>query len=341
MVKIGLIVGMEEDFPRAFLERVHKYPGVEAEIARVGGVREQGERDYDVLIDRLSHDVPYYRYYLKSAALRGTYCINDPFWWSADDKFFGYSLAARVGVAVPRTVMLPSRDYIPAVDKERSLRNLEFPLDWQSIVSYIGFPAVLKPADGGGWRHVSMVRNMEELLFEYNKSGTLTMTLQEYIDFEQYVRCVCIGRETILPIEYEPPHRRYVRSGKFLSPALERRVIEDAYKLNVALGYDMNSVEFAIKDGVPYAIDFTNPAPDMYQWSLGDPYFDIAIDEMLRFSVKVALNPPKRNVSLHAMDSHHAYLWQAREMSNLVVPAYDWVGGDEPGRRTVRRSSLE
>src|SRR5262249_15576979 len=150
----------------------------------------------------------------------------------------------------------PQKSYAPSIDPSRSLRNLIYPLDWEGIADYIKFPAVLKPADGGGWKNVSRVNDMRELLRDYDDSGQLTMTLQQYIDFDEYVRCVCIGRDFILPIKYDPRRRCYVEADHFMPKALEQRVIEDAWKLNQALGYDMNSVEFACKDGIAYAIDF-------------------------------------------------------------------------------------
>src|SRR4051812_39901727 len=192
--RIGLIVGMENSFPPAFIEKVNQTPGYKAELAVVGGVKESYEKRYDVIVDRLSHEVPFYRFHLKAASLAGTYVINDPFWWSADEKFFGYSLAAKLGVRVPRTMLLPSKSYIASIDTNRSLRNLEYPLNWEAIANYVGFPAILKPADGGGWKNVSRVDNMEELLARYNESNTLVMTLQEFIDFDDYVRCICIGK---------------------------------------------------------------------------------------------------------------------------------------------------
>jgi glutathione synthase/RimK-type ligase-like ATP-grasp enzyme len=288
-LKIGLLVGWEQSFPKAFMERVNKEPGVVAELAKVGGTNERFDAPYRVLIDRISQEILHYRYHLKCAALAGTYVINDPFWWSADDKFFGYSLAAKIGVAVPRTVMLPQKDYIPAIDKERSLRNLEYPLDWAAIEKYVGFPAILKPADGGGWKDVSLVRNHEELMRAYDVSGTKVMTFQEFIDFEEYIRCICIGREKILPIKYDPKHRCYVHTpGGFMSKQLEAKVLEGAFKLCDSLGYDMNSVEFAVRDGVPYAIDFTNPAPDMALDSILEPHFRWCVEEMALFAVKCA-----------------------------------------------------
>ncbi|MEZ4302698.1 MAG: hypothetical protein R3B70_47675, partial [Polyangiaceae bacterium] len=169
--RIGVLVGWEQSFPEAFITRANKVPGIVAELAKIGGTLENHTSPYRVLIDRISQEVKHYRFYLKAAALGGAYVINDPFWWSADDKFFGYSLASQIGCAIPRTVMLPQKDYIPAIDKHRSLRNLEFPLNWEGIVDHVRFPAILKPADGGGWRDVTVVRTPGELLRAYDASG--------------------------------------------------------------------------------------------------------------------------------------------------------------------------
>ncbi|EYF00575.1 ATP-grasp domain-containing protein [Chondromyces apiculatus] len=295
--KIGVLVGWEHSFPKAFIERCNKVPGIHAELAKLGGTPERFESPYRVLIDRISHEVKHYRFYLKAAVLGGAFVINDPFWWSADDKFFGYSLASQLGVAIPRTVMLPQQDYIPAISKDRSLRNLEYPLNWEAIVDYVGFPAILKPADGGGWKDVTVVRTPAELLAAYNASGLNVMTLQEFIDFDDYIRCICVGQDRILPIQYNPKEigptglrGRYVgrEEDRWLPQDLHDRVLNDAITINKALRYDMNSVEFAVKDGVPYAIDFTNPAPDMHIEHLGERYFNIAIDWMVEFAAAAA-----------------------------------------------------
>jgi len=286
--RIGIIVGMEDSFPTAFVEKVSQTPGFLAEILRIGAVRERPPLTHRVIVDRLSHEVPFYRFFLKSAALSGSYIINDPFWWSADDKFFGYSLAARIGIAVPRTVLLPQKSYISSINPEKSLRNLEFPLDWDGIFDYIGFPAFLKPADGGGWKHVTRCDTAADVLRAYDESNTLSMTLQEFIDFDEYVRCICIGKDFVMPIQYDPKRRCYIEGDDFLPGALMQRVIGDAHRLNVALGYDMNSVEFAIKDGIPYAIDFTNPAPDFDINSILPKHFHIVVDEMAKLVVRIA-----------------------------------------------------
>jgi hypothetical protein len=280
---------MEDSFPQAFIAKMNETPGFRGELAKFGGTRAHGVApEYRVLIDRLSHEVPFYRMHMKAAALAGTFVINDPFWWSADDKFFGYSLAAKMGVAVPRTVLLPSRSYIPSIDPNRSLRNLSYPLDWEGIANYVRFPAFLKPADGGGWKNVTRVENMDQLFAAYNASDTLVMTLQEGIEFEEYIRCICIGKNFILPIKYDPKRRCYIEVDGFMPKALEQRVLDDAWAINQALGYDMNSVEFAVRDGVPYAIDFTNPAPDLDVRAIFPRYFHACVDAMATFVVKAA-----------------------------------------------------
>ena len=208
--------------------------------------------------------------------------INDPFWWQADEKFFECTLARKLGVAVPKTVVLPNKQYIPDIDHVRSLRNLQFPLDWDAIVDYTGFPAVLKPNTGGGWKDVFIVRTMEELITAYDQTGLKTMILQEFIDWDDYVRCICIGRDNILPIRYNPkaPFEERYQTSNPVEGKLRDQAIKDARTLVEALGYDMDTVEFAVKDGVLYAIDFLNPAPDFDNFSIKEDNFRWVLEKM-------------------------------------------------------------
>jgi hypothetical protein len=290
-VKVGLLVGREWSFPPAFLAEVERRDaGVRAEYVKLGGTRMNEPCPYAVIIDRISHEVPYYRSYLKNAILKGATVVNNPFMWTADDKFFEASLAQRLGVAHPRTVVLPNHSYVPGIVPQESLRNLIFPLDWRALVDHVGLPCILKDAHGGGWRNVSICHTIEELLWHYNLSGLLTMIIQEFIRWDQYVRCLCLGQEEVLPMKYDPKQRRYLAEND-LAPALEKRVIDDSLKLMRALGYDMNTVEWAVRDGVPYAIDFMNPAPDMDINSLTPPYFDWAVKHMADMAIRLAKNP--------------------------------------------------
>ena len=134
MKKIGILFGQENTFPQAFVDRVNSMglPDIQAEFVQIGPVKEAVPSGYSVIVDRISHDVPFYRAYLKNAVLTGTDVINNPFWWSADDKFFNYALAAKLGVAVPRTAIVPHFQ-MPPDTNDVSFRNQQYPYDWQSV----------------------------------------------------------------------------------------------------------------------------------------------------------------------------------------------------------------
>ena len=292
MKKVGILFGMENTFPPALVDRINAMnAGVVAEFVQLGGTKMADPSKYDVIIDRISQDIPYYRAYLKNAVLSGTEVVNNPFWWSADDKFFNYALASRIGVAVPRTVLLPSHRHPPNTTSQ-SMRNLQFPLPWKEIFEYIGFPAFLKPHSGGGWKHVYKIHNEGDFFHYYNQPDDLVMTLQEGIEFDLYFRCYCIGQEKVLVMLYDPrlPHEnRYVLNPPKTDPALEEKVVNGCLTLCRALGYDINTVEFAVRDGIPYAIDFLNPAPDADYHSVGTDNFNWVVNAVAELAVQRAL----------------------------------------------------
>jgi len=295
MQKIGLIVGREWSFPPAFIAEVEKRDAeVLAEFVTLGGTAMDEPVDYAVIIDRISHEVPYYRTFLKHAVLQGTTVVNNPFMWSADDKLFGASIATQLGVASPRTVALPNREYVPGINHNESLRNLQYPLDWKGILEYVGLPCILKDAHGGGWKDVYVCRTLDDVIDNYNTSGQLTMILQEFIEWDQFVRCLAIGQREVLPMKYDPRERKYLVEHDHLSPELGDRIVRDSQTLMRALGYDMCSLEFAVRDGIPYAIDFMNPAPDMDINSLTPHYFEWAVGKMTDMAVKLAKTKRKK-----------------------------------------------
>jgi glutathione synthase/RimK-type ligase-like ATP-grasp enzyme len=295
MTTIGVLYGMEESFPPALVDRINSMgvPDVRGEYLKIGGVEMAEPAAYGVIIDRISHDIPFYRSFLKNAVLTGTKVINDPFWWSADDKFFNYSLAKKLGVAVPNTVLLPHKKN-PGGTTDRSMRNLIYPLDWDDIFSYVGFPAFLKPHDGGGWKSVYKVTNRDEFFQAYDESGDLCMTLQAAVDFQEYFRCYVINQERVHVMRYDPgqPHHlRYVPGNPPPARELGDRMERDALRLCRALGYDLNTVEFAVEDGTPYAIDFMNPAPDAALESVGPENFKWIVEAVAKMAVARAQQP--------------------------------------------------
>lgn len=294
MLKIGLLCGREYSFPPAFIAHVNqqgKKDGVAAEFVKLGGTRMGEPKEYAVIVDRISHEVDYYRGYLKHAALQGTYVINNPFWWTADDKFFNYAMAAKLGIAIPKTVLLPQKGYPANVDiTSESLHNLSYPIEWDALLDFVGRPAILKPFSGGGWKHVYKVNNKEELLAAYDQTSPVCMTLQQFIDFDKYVRCFTFGKTDITPVHYDPRERRYLVEHDYLSLGLGARIVKDAQTINQALGYEMNTIEFAVKDDVPYAIDFLNPAPDMERDRITEFYFGHVVQKMTDLVIDRALN---------------------------------------------------
>ena len=294
-MKIGLLVGREYSFPPAFIERVNRLGaphGITAEMVTLGGTTMDGPSPYRVIVDRISHEVEYYRGAMKNAVLHGSYVINNPFWWTADDKFFNYALMAKLGCAIPKTVLLPQKGYPADVDlAPESLRNLQYPIDWEGLLDYVGRPAILKPYSGGGWKHVYKVNDVRELLEAYDLTSPYPMTLQEFIYFDQYVRCFTFGKTDIMPVAYDPRERRYLVEHQYLTPELGARVVRDAQTINLALGYEMNTIEFAMRDGVPYAIDFLNPTPDFERDRITAFYFEIVVERMARLVIDRALNP--------------------------------------------------
>ncbi len=294
MKKIGILHGKETSFPEAFVARVNakNVKGVQAEPTHVDELIQGNPSAYAVMIDRISQDVPFYRAYLKNAALNGTAVLNNPFWWSADEKFFNNCLSTKVGLPVPKTILLPSKEMPPDTSGE-SFRNMKYPLDWEKMLDYLGgFPLYMKPHSGGGWKSVYKVHNFDEFFTAYNETNTLVMMLQECIDFDSYFRCYCLGGKYVRIMDYEPrnPHHlRYVADFKHVTKAKREEMTELVFMINKALGYDFNTIEFAIRDGVPYAIDFCNPAPDADINSVGEANFEWVVENAANMAIEKAL----------------------------------------------------
>ena len=302
MKKIGILFGQERTFPLAFIEHVNSRntPGVTAEPVHIDKVIQGAAVEYDVILDRISHDVPFYRSYLKNAAICGTAVINNPFWGSADEKFFNNCLATRIGIPVPKTVILPSFE-LPPDTSSGSFANLVYPLNWSTIFEYVGFPAYMKPFAGGGWKHVYKLHNKEEFFHNHRETGQLVMLLQEEIVFEEYYRCYCIGGKYVHIMPYEPRNPHHLRYNSNFKPSPDRlhQMSAMVRRINQYLGYDFNTVELAIRDGVPYAIDFCNPVPDADRPSVGEDNFEWVVETAATYAIERALShePGKDNLT--------------------------------------------
>jgi glutathione synthase/RimK-type ligase-like ATP-grasp enzyme len=288
---------MENTFPSALIDRINGkgLKDVVAEHMKIGAIKMAEECPYQLIVDRISHDIEFYRAYVKNAALGGTTVINNPFWWSADNRFFNYSLASKLGVAIPHTVILPHKN-LPSGTTGQALRNLIFPLNWDEVFDYVGFPAFLKPFNGGGWKNLYHVHSRDDFFRAYDETGVLCMMLQAEVRGEEYYRCYVVGQKDVRIIKYDPKqphHLRYAQETVVASKALEERMRHDALTLCRALGYDLNSVEFAIQDGIPHAIDFLNPAPPADAYSIGEENFEWLVESVANLAVDLVMKPAR------------------------------------------------
>lgn len=300
--RIGLIIGHERAFAEELIARCQRHADVSCELAQIGGIGERPISRYDTLVDRFSQHVPHYRAYLKTSVLAGTRVINDPFAVSSGDRFFATSLAANLGLTVPRTVLLPQNSYDSPVIPERCLRNLEYPLKWNAVADYVRWPAVLKRAERGGTARPAVVQRLEELWPAFNATGSQVMMLQERIDGAREIRCLCVGAEQVFLYELDPEQGRAVRHGDdgWLDAALREQLTGHAQLLCRALGYDLAGVQFMVRDGEPYVIEPADPIPDLEPETVGEKVFAQVSSAVAELAVDLARGRPRPG---------HRYLW--------------------------------
>ena len=227
---------------------------------------------YDVLLDRLT---PWYhtsREWIKKAIVQNDlYVLNNTFTLQSMEKHTSYAAAIRLGLPVPKTILLPPKQYEHQPDLEMTLSSYARMFDLGDVGDQIGFPAYLKPYDGGGWRGVSRVENPDDLQRAYDESGSEIMHLQEAIEpFDLFVRVLAVGPQVNV-IKYDPAaplHDRYRVEFGFVDDAELDLLGDMALTINSFFGWDFNSCEALRRNGVFHPIDFANANPDSQVTSL-------------------------------------------------------------------------
>jgi hypothetical protein len=287
---IGFLIGRERDLPEAVMDLVNTTcDDVTAEMVKIGGTFLADPVPYDVIIDRMSHEIPYYRMYVKFAALHGCDVINDPFVWSNDSKFFAAALLEKMGFRTPRTMVLPNKE-VAADTVPDSYRNLVYPMDWQAIVDYIGSPAIFKDVRSGGRRFAHRVNSVDDLIQRYDESGTRTMILQQVIESDVQYHCLVIGRAKSLLMPYSLGTSRYIDSVS-LDAATLQRMADATHKIAHIYGYDINMSEFAIQNGDIYLINATNPSPIVDRELMRPSQFEWIAQEVANLAIMRARDP--------------------------------------------------
>lgn len=294
--RIGLIIGREKEWPEAFMSGIHAaHDEISAELVQLGGTSMADPCQYDLIIDRMSHEVPYYRTYVKYAAMRGVFVINDPFVWSVDSRFFGTAVASRLGLSVPHTITLPNKDVATDVVPD-SFRNLVYPMEWEKIIEQVGVPAIFKEVQSGGRRLSYRVSSVDELIQRYDESGTRSMMLQTLIDGGQDIHCYVIGQEQVLPLRYDRDENIYESASLGPDDPHFDAIVSAARSLTQAYGYDINLVEFVVKDGEVLVINCTNPVPIIDHSLLPDAHFDWIMAHSISMAAERVHNPPPQRV---------------------------------------------
>jgi hypothetical protein len=280
---IGLLIGDEPPLAHALLARLGAAPGVHAEPVTLGGIAERTLARYDAIFDRMGHLVPHYRSYLRAAALAGTAVVNDPF-VATDDAFYGLSVAARLGMAVPRTVLLPQKHYGAGVAPERMLGNLEFPLRWRDIAHHVGFPATLRAVSGPRFAPASLAHD-GDLLAAFDRTGSFpTMVQARPAHLEASLLVVVVGGAAAAIVDLTPT----------CAPlALRREAGAISERLARALGAALCAVEVAVAARGLVVLDVQDAAPALDAHTLGEPALAAVLDRLAEHLAHLARSPTR------------------------------------------------
>ncbi|MEV4266592.1 hypothetical protein [Kribbella sp. NPDC049584] len=307
---IGLLLGAEEDWPQAF----------EALLQRVGPVtldgheHEFGSRRLTIepfdlndpvrvglVIDRLAYWYYHPREWLKKAALmNGTYLLNSPFTFQSMEKHSAYCAMLRLGLKIPRTVLVPYKNPVDNVRWAYTSAKYNRPFDLDAIADDLGYPLYMKPFDGGGWRGVSRINNRDDLHRAYDASDEMLMHLQATVEYDKFARALSIGAETMV-MDFrpdEPMHNRYAVSHDFLSPSAGHQAVAISRIVNAFFGWEFNSCEMLVKGDSVHPIDYANACPDVAVTSL-HYYFPWAISALVKWSVFSLATGRRSKVDLH------------------------------------------
>jgi len=295
MKKIGLIYGRERSFPKSLIERINKKKprSINAEAIELGPVEIGEIQNYDIIFDRVSCEVPFYNSVLKSAVINGIKVVNNPFLNSNSDGFFYNALAKKLGISVPNTVILPSKEH-PDGTTSDTMSNLIYPLDWEKVFDYIGFPAYLKPCSGNMSYNKYKVYNPRDFYSAYDLTGKQTMIYQSEVNCENYFIAYVIDKKHVRVISYNPSnpvHLRFNNEKTEISDTLFKQIEEICLKITKSLNLDFNAIELAVNGSEPQVIEFLSNA-DIEQNFLFDEDYEWIVETTANFLIESTEKKP-------------------------------------------------
>ncbi|QFG69784.1 ATP-grasp domain-containing protein [Ornithinimicrobium pratense] len=339
---IGLLLGAEEDWPRAF-ESILSLVGpldvkgtthtFTSERVRIHPFDLTDPVRYRLVIDRLAYWYYHPREWLKKASLMNdTYLLNSPFTFQAMEKHSAYVAMLRLGMKIPKTVLVPYKNPVDNTRWAYTAARYNDPFDLEAIAEQVGYPLFMKPFDGGGWRGVSRVPDVETLHRAYDESGNMLMHLQATVDYEHFARALTIGPETMV-MDFrpeQPMHNRYAVTHDFLSPQAGWEAETVSKVVNSFFGWEFNSAEMLVAGDEVHPIDYANACPDVAVTSL-HYYFPWAITALVRWSAyclvtgrrpKIGVRDPRAYFDI-ADDPDRTYLEKMQAYRQLADQEFE------------------
>ena len=319
---VGLLLGAELDWPRAFEEIVRRvgifeHAGskhvLDTERVHIAPFNLRDRARHELVIDRLAYWYYHPREWLKKVALMDdVYLLNSPFTFQSMEKHSAYCALIRLGMNVPDTVLVPYKNPVDNVRWAYTAQNYNDAFDLKAMAAEMGYPLFMKPFDGGGWRGVSRVKDEADLMSAYDDSGEMLMHLQKSVEpYDVFARALTIGPETkVMHFRPdEPMHNRYAVDHDFLSAGVGQEAVTIAQTVNALFRWEFNSCEMLIQGDTVLPIDYANACPDVAVTSL-HYYFPWAMKALVKWT---------------------AFCTATNRRSRLHVDPDDWfrIGDDE------------
>ncbi|MGQ9819680.1 MAG: ATP-grasp domain-containing protein [Candidatus Kapaibacteriales bacterium] len=296
MKKIGIFCGAENTFPNHLIAYINqKRSDIQAEIVKVGYVTIDDVFQYNVIFDRVSHQVSMYQSILKQCALQGIIVINNPYLKCLEDLYFQFALAKQLGFNVPKTVILPTKEHQEGTTSE-TYKNLVYPLNWEALFDHIGFPFFMKLNKSNSSTYSFKIYNPAEFFSAYDVTGNKQMILQQVIDFDSYYRVFAVGKKHLKIINFDPNkplHLRYSKESLILDPKFQKKIMNIIEQLCTLLDLNVNAVDIAISNSDVYLLDFYNVAPIVEPNYFSNDDYNWLIYTIGDFLISIAENPPK------------------------------------------------
>lgn len=297
MKKIGFFIGNENNFSNQLISYINqKKSEVQAEIIKIGYVTIEDIFHYDVIFDRVSHQVPMYQAILKQFAIQGIYVINNPFLKCFEELYFQFAQAKKLGYKIPKTVIIPTKEHQEGTTSE-TYANLIYPINWDDLFDYLGFPFYIKLNKSNSSIYNFKVYNPAEFFSAYDVTGNKQMILQEAVDFSAYFRVFVVGKKHSKIINFDPNkplHLRYSKESLTVEPKFQKKIEKMVVDICTIFDFDVNAIDIGEKNSDVYLLNIYNVAPIIEQNYFSNDDYNWLIYTIGDYLISIAEHSPKQ-----------------------------------------------